>query len=160
MHGSYWKALVIQVWVGLLVLSDLCAQGNQQLDDSQTRHEGIPTPLTDQPGDAERGRHIVLDRERGDCVVCHALPLPERRFHGTVGLPLDNGSRYTAAELRLRLVDPKAPNPHSIMPAYHTVEGRHSVLEAYRGQADPHRAGNRRCCGLSLDPSSGRSTGC
>ena len=135
MHGSYWKALVIQVWVGLLVLSDLCAQGNQQLDDSQTRHEGIPTPLTDQPGDAERGRHIVLDRERGDCVVCHALPLPERRFHGTVGLPLDNvGSRYTAAELRLRLLDPKAPNPHSIMPAYHTVEGRHSVLEAYRGK--------------------------
>ncbi|WP_420444743.1 sulfur oxidation c-type cytochrome SoxA [Candidatus Poriferisodalis sp.] len=135
MHGSYWKAFVIQVWIGLLVLSDLYAQGNQQLDDLQTRHEGIPTPLTDQPGDTERGRHIVLNRQRGDCVVCHALPLPERRFHGTVGLPLDNvGSRYTAAELRLRLVDPKALNPHSIMPAYHTVEGRHSVLEAYRGK--------------------------
>ncbi len=153
MHGSYWKAFVIQVWIGLLVLSDLCAQGNQQLDDLQTRHEGIPTPLTDQPGDAERGRHIVLDRERGDCVVCHALPqrvnlssnkqadvdrftlLPERRFHGTVGLPLDNvGNRYTAAELRLRLLDPKALSPHSIMPAYHTAEGLHSVLKAYRGK--------------------------
>ena len=135
MHGSYWKALVIQVWIGLLVLSDLCAQGNQQLDDLQTQHEGVSTPLTDQPGDAERGRRIVLDRERGDCVVCHALPLPERRFHGTVGLPLDNvGSRYTAAELRLRLLDSKALSPHSIMPAYHTVEGRHSVLEAYRGK--------------------------
>ena len=133
MHGSHWKAFAIQVWIGLLVLSDLCAQGNQQLDDLQTRHEGIPTPLADQPGDAERGRHTVLDRERGDCVVCHALPLPERRFHGTVGLPLDNvGSRYTAAELRLRLLDPKALNPHSIMPAYHTVADLHSVLEAYR----------------------------
>ena len=151
MHGNHWKAFVIQVWIGLLVLSDLCAQGNQQLDDLQTRHEGIPAPLTDQPGDAERGRHIVLDRERGDCVVCHALPqrvnlssnkqadvdrftlLPERRFHGTVGLPLDNvGSRYTAAELRLRLLDPKALSPHSIMPAYHTVADLHSVLEAYR----------------------------
>ncbi len=133
MHGSHWKAFVIQVWVGLLVLSDLCAQGNQQLDDLQTRREGIPTPLTDQPGDAKRGRHTVLDRERGDCVVCHALPLPERRFHGTVGLPLDNvGSRYTAAELRQRLLDPKALNPHSIMPAYHTVADLHSVLEAYR----------------------------
>ncbi len=135
MHGNYWKAFVIQVWIGLLVLSDLYAQGNQQLDDSQTRYEGLPTPLTDRPGEAERGRRIVLDRERGDCVVCHALPLPERRFHGTVGLPLDNiGSRYTAAELRLRLLDPKALNPRSIMSAYHTVEGRHSVLEAYRGK--------------------------
>ena len=153
MPGIHWKAFVIQVWIGLLVLSDLCAQGNQQLDDLQTRHEGIPTPLTDQPGDADQGRHIVLDRERGDCVVCHALPqrvnlssnkqadvdrftlLPERRFHGTVGLPLDNvGSRYTAAELRLRLLDPKALSPHSIMPAYHTAEGLHSVLKAYRGK--------------------------
>ena len=135
MRGSYRKAFVIQVWIGLLVLSDLYAQGNQQFDGPQTRHEGTPTPLTEQPGDAGRGRRIVLARERGDCVVCHALPLPERRFHGTVGLPLDNvGSRYTAAELRLRLLDPKALNPYSIMPAYHTVAGLHSVLEAYQGK--------------------------
>ena len=153
MYGSYWKAFVIQVWSGLLLLSGLYAQGNQQFDGPQTRHKGVSTPLTDQPGDAKRGRHIALDRERGDCVVCHALPqresvssnrqadvdtftlLPERRFHGTVGLPLDNiGSRSTAAELRRRLLDPKALNPHSIMPAYHTVAGRHSVLEAYRGK--------------------------
>ena len=80
------------------------AQADKQPASSRILNGGIPTPLTDQPGDAEPGRHIVLDRERGDCVVCHALPLPERRFHGTVGLPLDNvGSRYTAAELRLRL---------------------------------------------------------
>ena len=135
MYGSHWKAFVIQVWIGLLVLSDLYAQGNQQFDDPQTRHEAIPSPLTDRPGNAERGRRIVLDRERGDCVVCHALPLPERHFHGTVGLPLDNvGSRYTVAELRLRLLDPKALNPYSIMPGYHTVSGLHSVLEAYRGK--------------------------
>lgn len=153
MHGSYWKAFVIQVWIGLLVLSTLYAQENQQCDGPQTRHERLPAPLTDRPGNAERGRRIVLDRERGDCVVCHALPqrvnlssnkqvdvdrftlLPERRFHGTVGLPLDNiGSRSTAAELRLRLLDPKALNPRSIMPAYHTVTGLHSVLKAYRGK--------------------------
>jgi len=153
MHGSCWKAFVIQVWIGLLVLGDLYAQGNQQSDGPQTRHEGLPAPLTDRPGDAERGWRIVLDRERGDCVVCHAVPqrvnlssnkqadadrftlLPERRFHGTVGPPLDNvGNHYTAAELRLRLLDPKALNPHSIMPTYHTVTGLHSVLEAYRGK--------------------------
>jgi L-cysteine S-thiosulfotransferase len=95
----------------------------------------IPEPLTDQAGDAERGRRIVLDREGGDCFICHAMPLPQRQFHGTVGPPLDGvGSRYPAGELRLRLVDPKAFNPETIMPAYYKVEGLHRVLARYRGQ--------------------------
>jgi sulfur-oxidizing protein SoxX len=95
----------------------------------------IPEPLTDQPGDAERGRRIVLDREGGDCVICHAMPLPQRQFHGTIGPPLDGvGSRYSAGELRLRLGDPKALNPDTIMPAYYRVEGLHRVHERYRGK--------------------------
>lgn len=101
----------------------------------QIRDTAIPSPLTEQPGDAKRGRRIVLDRERGDCVVCHAMPLPERQFHGTLGLPLDSvGSRYTAGELRLRLVDPKVLNPHTIMPAYYKTHGLHQVLDQYRGK--------------------------
>jgi sulfur-oxidizing protein SoxX len=95
----------------------------------------IPEPLTDQPGDPERGRRIVLDREGGDCIVCHAMPLPQRQFHGTIGPPLDGvGSRYTAGQLRLRLVDPKALNPQTIMPAYYKVDGLYRVLERYRGR--------------------------
>jgi sulfur-oxidizing protein SoxX len=95
----------------------------------------IPQPLTGQPGDPERGRRLVLDREGGDCLVCHAMPLPQRQFHGTIGPPLDGvGTRYTAGELRLRLVDPKAINPQTIMPAYYKVEGLQRVLERYRGQ--------------------------
>jgi sulfur-oxidizing protein SoxX len=95
----------------------------------------IPEPLTTQPGDPERGRRLALDREGGDCIVCHAMPLPQRQFHGTIGPPLDGvGERYTAGELRLRLVDPKAINPQTIMPAYYKVEGLQRVLERYRGQ--------------------------
>lgn len=95
----------------------------------------IPEPLTNQPGDAERGRRIVLDRQGGDCTVCHAMPLPQRQFHGTVGPPLDGvGSRYTAAALRLRIVDPKAMIPETIMPAYYKVDGLHRVLERYHGE--------------------------
>ena len=95
----------------------------------------IPEPLTDQPGDPERGRRIVLDRGAGDCIVCHAMPLPQRQFHGTVGPPLDGvGSRYTAGQLRLRIVDPKAINPETVMPAYYKMEGLHRLLERYRGK--------------------------
>jgi sulfur-oxidizing protein SoxX len=98
-------------------------------------NSAIPEPLTDQPGDAERGRRIVLDREGGDCIICHAMPLPQRQFHGTIGPPLDGvGARYSAGELRLRLVDPKALNPDTIMPAYHRVEGLQRVHERRRGQ--------------------------
>jgi sulfur-oxidizing protein SoxX len=96
----------------------------------------IPQPLTAQPGEPERGRRVVLDRDGGDCLVCHAMPLPQRQFHGTVGPPLDGiGSRASAGVLRLRLVDPKAFNPATIMPAYYKVEGLHRVLERYRDRS-------------------------
>jgi sulfur-oxidizing protein SoxX len=92
----------------------------------------IPEPLTDQPGDPARGRRIVLERDGGDCTICHAMPLPQREFHGTVGPPLDGiGSRATAGVLRLRLVDSKAFNAETIMPAYYKVEGLHRVLDRY-----------------------------
>ncbi|MBI3249281.1 MAG: sulfur oxidation c-type cytochrome SoxA [Deltaproteobacteria bacterium] len=95
----------------------------------------IPSPLTPQPGDPERGRQVVLDRERGDCVVCHALPLPERQFHGSLGPPLDGvGSRSSAGALRLRLVNPKAFNSDSVMPAYYQADGFSQVLAKYRGK--------------------------
>ncbi len=134
------RAVVIGVFgilAGIFVLDALhsAAQGGKQLVSNQILNERIPSPLTDQLGNAELGRRIVLDRERGDCVVCHALPLPERQFHGTVGLPLDGvGHRYTAGALRLRLVNPKALNPQTIMPAYYKVERLYQVLERYRGK--------------------------
>lgn len=88
-----------------------------------------------QPGDSDRGRQIVLARDKGDCVICHAMPLPGRESHGTIGPPLDGvGARYNANDLRARVSDPKAFNPHSIMPAYVRVTGLHRVLKGYRGK--------------------------
>ncbi|HSF33414.1 MAG TPA: sulfur oxidation c-type cytochrome SoxX [Candidatus Tectomicrobia bacterium] len=111
------------------------AQDNGALVGYRIVHGAIPEPLTDQPGDAERGRRIVLDRAGGDCIICHVMPLPQRQFHGSIGPPLDDvGDRYTAGELRLRLVDPKAFNPNTIMPAYYKVQGLERVHERYRGR--------------------------
>jgi L-cysteine S-thiosulfotransferase len=109
--------------------------GNDGLVDYRIVHGAIPEPLSDQPGDPERGRRVILDRDAGDCTVCHAMPLPQRDFHGTVGPPLDGiGSRYTAGQLRLRIVDPKAINQETVMPAYYQVEGFYRILERYRGK--------------------------
>ncbi len=111
------------------------AQGHDGLVHYRIVNGAIPEPLSGQPGDPDRGRRIILDRDAGDCIVCHAMPLPQREFHGTVGPPLDGvGSRYTADQLRLRIVDPKAVNPQTVMPAYYKAEGLYRVLERYRGQ--------------------------
>ena len=124
------SAVLAVLW-GLSLASGL-ADAN---DPAPSPKLALPAALTDQPGDVERGRRIVLDRERGDCVVCHAMPLPGREFHGSLGLPLDGiGSRSGAAELRLRLVNPKALDPHTIMPAYHSTQGLYRVLGPYRGR--------------------------
>ena len=119
------------------VLIALTLSGTAHSDDELVPYrisEGtILEPLTAHPGDPERGRRIVLDRDGGDCTICHAMPLPQREFHGTVGPPLDGiGRRATPGALRLRLVDPKALNAETIMPAYYKVAGLHRVLDRYR----------------------------
>jgi sulfur-oxidizing protein SoxX len=121
------------VAIAVVIARETAAQEHGSVVDYRIANGAILQALTDQPGDPESGRRIVLAREGGDCTICHAMPLPQRQFHGTVGPPLDGiGGRYSAGELRLRLVDPKAFNPDTIMPAYYKVEGLHRVLERYR----------------------------
>lgn len=97
--------------------------------------DGIPAPLGGAIGDAARGRAIVADRQKGLCVLCHSGPVAEPRFMGTLAPPLDGaGARWSAAQLRLRLVDPGHLNPDTIMPAYHRVDGLARVAPAQRGQ--------------------------
>jgi L-cysteine S-thiosulfotransferase len=96
---------------------------------------GTVAPLTDQPGSPARGKAVVLDPARGNCVICHPMPIAEAEFQGDVGPDLAGvGSRYTAGELRLRVVDARRANPESVMPAYHRTEGLHRVLNEYRGR--------------------------
>jgi L-cysteine S-thiosulfotransferase len=95
----------------------------------------IPQPLAREPGDAARGRKIVLDRSVGGCVLCHAFPEPEPRFMGDIGPPLAGvGARLSAGQLRLRVVDQSRIDPNTPMPAYYRTEGLYDVAPAYRGK--------------------------
>src|SRR5262249_1516324 len=68
--------------------------------------DAVDQPLTDQPGDAARGRQIVEDRQLGDCLLCHAGPFPAPHLQGTIGPVLTGvGSRLSAGQIRLRLID-------------------------------------------------------
>lgn len=97
--------------------------------------DAMPTPLTATPGDAERGRAIVGDRQVGLCVLCHRVPEGEPRLQGDIGPDLRGvGARLDAGQLRLRVADARRLNPRSVMPAYLAVDGRTNVAAAYRGR--------------------------
>jgi sulfur-oxidizing protein SoxX len=97
--------------------------------------DGIPKPLTAEPGDAARGRAIVANRQVGLCLLCHTAPIAEERFQGTLAPNLAGaGSRSTAAQLRLRMVDSRRVNPQSIMPAYFRTDGLARVGKNWQGK--------------------------
>lgn len=98
--------------------------------------DAIPQPLTDVPGDAARGRAIVVNRQLGLCLLCHTGPFPEERFQGTLAPSLAGaGARGSAGQLRLRLVDARRVNPASFMPAYYRADGQRQVAAAWQGKA-------------------------
>jgi L-cysteine S-thiosulfotransferase len=94
----------------------------------------IPESLTGKPGDPARGRAIVANRQN-TCLLCHSGPFPEERLQGDVSPSLKGaGTRWSAAELRLRIVDASRLNPATIMPSYYKVDGLTRVANAVRGK--------------------------
>lgn len=97
--------------------------------------DAMPTPLTAMPGDAARGREIVASRQRGLCLLCHPAPIAEERFQGDLAPDLAGvGGRYSAGQLRARVVDARRFNTDSIMPPYHRSDGLTRVALAWRGK--------------------------
>jgi sulfur-oxidizing protein SoxX len=97
--------------------------------------DAIAMPLASRSGNAERGRSIVLDRETGNCLICHKVPIPTERFQGEVGPDLTGiGSRLSAGQIRLRVVDARRLNPVTVMPPYHRIAGTVRVAERWRGR--------------------------
>ena len=95
----------------------------------------IPASLTGAPGDPERGREIVGNRQIGLCLLCHTGPFPQERFQGNLAPDLAGaGARASAGQLRLRIVDASRLNPNTIMPPYYRVDGLTRVAANYRGK--------------------------
>ncbi len=98
--------------------------------------DGIPQPLSATAGDVERGRSIAASRQQGLCLLCHNGPgeaFPQERQFGTLAPSLAGaGTRWTEAQLRLRIVDSQRLNPQSLMPAFHRTEGLHQVAPAWQ----------------------------
>ena len=120
------RALLAAMVVTLAPLVSLAAQA---ADDA------IEQPLTDQPGDAARGRAIVANRQLGLCLLCHTAPISEERFQGNLAPDLAGaGARWSEAQLRLRLVDSRRVNPQTIMPPYYRSEGLTRVGSPWQGK--------------------------
>lgn len=97
--------------------------------------DAIPNSLTGQPGNAQRGRGIVANRQKGLCLLCHTGPFAEERFQGDLAPSLAGaGSRWNEGQLRLRIVDSRRVNAETIMPSYYRLDSLNRVGAAWQGQ--------------------------
>lgn len=118
-----------------VVLAAALPAGAQEFAGYAVDGDGIPQPLAGLRGDAQRGRAIVASRQTGLCLLCHAAPIPEERFQGDLAPSLAGvGARYSEAQLRLRVVDPRRVNPASFMPAFHSPGNPSRVGHAWAGK--------------------------
>lgn len=126
------KFLASAVAAAMVLASNLSAQ---EVRPYAVVEDGIPQSLTGAAGDPARGRAIVVDRQKGLCLLCHSGPFPEQRFQGDLAPDLRGvGSRLTEAQLRLRMVDSRKLNPATIMPPYHSSEGLTRVGRNWQGK--------------------------
>jgi sulfur-oxidizing protein SoxX len=99
--------------------------------------DAMDQALTGQDGDPLRGRAIASDARKGNCIICHAMPIPELSSDafGNIGPSLAGiGSRLSAPELRQRIVDPRVLSPDTVMPPYFVTTGLTRVQTAYVGK--------------------------
>jgi L-cysteine S-thiosulfotransferase len=129
-----------RTWLGLgLLASALAIQACAALPASANKPLPVQSlelqdPLTQTPGDPARGRSIVANRQVGLCLLCHTGPIAEERFQGNLAPSLAGaGQRWSAAQLRLRMVDASQFNPQTIMPSYARKDGLNRVSLSMQG---------------------------
>ena len=96
----------------------------------------IKEPLCNLQGNVQRGRKLVIERKKGNCLACHKMPIPEQDFHGELGPNLAGvGARYPVGMLRLQIVDEKQINPATVMPGFYVKPASlQNVARKYKGK--------------------------
>lgn len=96
----------------------------------------IEEPIGGKQGNAERGKQLALDRKKGNCIACHMLPVEDAEFPGQLGPPLVAiGTRYSPAQIRLRVANDQLINPATIMPPYYIDPNElNNVKKKFRGK--------------------------
>ncbi len=123
------------VAVSLGLLLGAGAQAQELVKYQIVGGESIDKSLTGQPGDPANGRKVAIDRKLGNCLACHVMPVPEQPFHGDVGPDLsETGGNLSEGEIRLRIVNSKALNPDTIMPAFYRNDGFERVMKKFQGK--------------------------
>lgn len=97
----------------------------------------VEVSLSGVAGDPANGAKIMTTRSKGNCVACHEVTaLSDAPFHGNVGPSLDGaGDRWTVAELRGLVVNPKKVFEGTVMPAFYKVDGFNRPGDGYTGKA-------------------------
>jgi L-cysteine S-thiosulfotransferase len=109
----------------LLLLLVIAAPAAAQIAPYKVVGDGIPQSLTGTPGDAARGRALLLKRGAAGCLQCHAVKRDrELAAGGDKGPALDGvGSALTQAQLRLSVVDYSRVAGGTAMPSFHKAGG-------------------------------------
>lgn len=102
----------------------------------EVRNEAIARSLTGQPGDVQRGRAVVINRQQGNCLACHAISaLGNEPYHGNTAPSLDGvATRMNEGEMRLRVVDGSRVNENTMMPPFYRVADLNRVLPQFQGR--------------------------
>ena len=124
----------IRTWLAAIAFALPSAANAQALRPTDVVGDAIPKSLTGSPGDAARGRALLLERS-STCILCHSGPFPETRFQGDLAPSLAGaGRRWSQGQLRLRLVDASRLNAATIMPSFYRIDGLVRVGPAWRGK--------------------------
>jgi sulfur-oxidizing protein SoxX len=103
-----------------VLLLAIAATAGAQLADYKVEGDGIPKSLTGAPGNAARGRALLLERNPANCLECHTIAKDKALNGGSRGPALDGiGANLTAAQLRLSVVDYAQIQPKAGMPSFH-----------------------------------------
>ncbi len=123
------------VWAFAATAADAQTQTDGPLLAYEPRGDAVTEPLGGLIGDPVRGKAVVLDRRRGNCLICHVFPIEGQPFQGEIGPPMAGvASRLSEGQIRLRLIDQSRINSGTIMPPYYRVEGLRNVASEYAGR--------------------------